>query len=108
MATESDTTAERVQKRFRNIKNTYLRFNVDRRLDDIKLEQWENLGEVRTYPTGYMELDIVYSCIDTVVMAFLASKARPGQGDSSSLVQISGSQSSEMGGSSQRRPRMLR
>ncbi|KAK3376988.1 hypothetical protein B0T24DRAFT_665831 [Lasiosphaeria ovina] len=106
MATESDTTAERVQKRFRNIKDTYLRFSVDRGLNDIKLEEWENLGEVRTYTTGYLEQDTVSSYIDTVVMALLASKAGQGQGESTTQVQISGSQSIEMGGS-QRQPQMM-
>ncbi|KAK0709373.1 acyl transferase/acyl hydrolase/lysophospholipase [Lasiosphaeria miniovina] len=107
MATESDTTAERVQKRFQNIKDTYLRFSVDRGLNDIKLEEWENLGEVRTYTTGYLEQDTVSSCIDTVVVALLASKAGQGQGESTTQAQISGSQSVEMGGS-QRQPQMMR
>ncbi|KAK3316580.1 hypothetical protein B0H66DRAFT_561664 [Apodospora peruviana] len=69
MATESDTIAEKVQKRFRNIKDMYLLFSVDCGLDNIELEEWENLGEVRTYTTGYLEQDTVSSCIDTVVMA---------------------------------------
>ncbi|KAM7208430.1 Acyl transferase/acyl hydrolase/lysophospholipase [Rhypophila decipiens] len=106
MATESDTTAERVRKRFRNTKDTYLRFSVDRGLDDIKLEEWENLGEVRTYTTGYLKQDTVSSRIDTVVMALLASKVGPGQRDSTALVQICGSQSAEIDGS-QRQPQML-
>ncbi|KAK3314374.1 acyl transferase/acyl hydrolase/lysophospholipase [Apodospora peruviana] len=96
MATESDTTAERVQKRFRNIKDTYSRFSVDRGLEDIELEEWENLGKVRTYTTGYLEQDTVSSCIDMVVMALLESKDGPSQGDEAGLVQISGLQSAEM------------
>ncbi|KAK3377526.1 hypothetical protein B0H63DRAFT_561683 [Podospora didyma] len=98
MATASDTIAEKVQKRFRNIQDMYSRFSVDRGLDDIKLEKWENLGEVRTYTTGYLEQDKVSPCIDTVVMALLASKAGRGQGDSTALVQSSSLQSVEIGG----------
>ncbi|CAK7244229.1 MAG: hypothetical protein STHCBS139747_005765 [Sporothrix thermara] len=52
MATESDVTAERVQARFHNIINTYFRFNVDRGLEDIELDEWENLGRVATYTDG--------------------------------------------------------
>ncbi|KAK3935635.1 acyl transferase/acyl hydrolase/lysophospholipase [Diplogelasinospora grovesii] len=99
MATESDTTAERN-------KDTYFRFNVDRGLNHIQLEEWENLGQVRTYTTGYVEQDTVSSHFDTVVTALLASKARPAQDGSTALVQISGSHSAEMGGS-QGQPQML-
>ncbi|KAH8683638.1 acyl transferase/acyl hydrolase/lysophospholipase, partial [Ilyonectria robusta] len=106
MATESDTTAEKVQKRFREIKGTYFRFNVDRGLSGIKLEEWENLGDVRTYTTGYMQQDTISSHIDAVVTSLLASKAVPGQDDSTALVQVSTSHSVEMG-SSEGRPQML-
>ncbi|KAK3938525.1 hypothetical protein QBC46DRAFT_265149, partial [Diplogelasinospora grovesii] len=106
IATKSDTTAERVQRRFREIKDTYFRFNMDRGLNHIQLEEWENLGQVRTYTTGYMEQDTVSSHFDTVVTALLASKARPAQDGSTALVQISGSHSAEMGGS-QGQPQML-
>lgn len=94
MATESDRTAERVQRRFRNTKDTYLRFSVDRGLEDIGLEEWKNLGKVRTYTTGYLQQEPVSSCIDTVVAALLGSKARPGEGGdgSTARVQISGAQ----------------
>ncbi|KAL6414269.1 kinesin light chain [Ilyonectria robusta] len=106
MATESDTTAEKVQKRFREIKGTYFRFNVDRGLSGIKLEEWENLGDVRTYTTGYMQQDTISSHIDAVVTSLLASKAVPGQDDSTALVRVSTSHSVEMG-SSEGRPQML-
>lgn len=106
MATESDTTAEKVQKRFREIKGTYFRFNVDRGLSGIKLEEWENLGDVRTYTTGYMEQDSISSHIDAVVTSLLASKVIPGQDDSNALVQVSTSHSVGMG-SSEGQPQML-
>ncbi|CAK7207974.1 hypothetical protein SEUCBS139899_010808 [Sporothrix eucalyptigena] len=45
MATESDTTAERVQVRFRDTQDTYFRFSVDRGLDNIDLAEWKNLPD---------------------------------------------------------------
>ncbi len=43
MATESDTTAEKIHKRFQNVQDTYFRFSVDRGLQGIELEEWEEL-----------------------------------------------------------------
>lgn len=96
MATDSDTTAERVQRQFRDLKETYFRFNVDRGLDDIKLEEWQHLGDVRTYTTGYLEQEEISSNIDKIVVALLASKIRPGQDSLPALIPISGPQSSGM------------
>jgi hypothetical protein len=105
MATESDTTAESVQRRFRETKDVYFRFTVDRGLDNIKLEEWEDLPEVRTYTTGYITQETVSSHIDTVVAALLASRATSGQDDSTTLVRIP-ARGSEIGGS-QGQPRLL-
>lgn len=54
MATESETTAEKMQRRFRDVKNTYFRFSVDRGLEDIGLEEWKKLPKVRTFTTEYL------------------------------------------------------
>ncbi|CAK7238307.1 hypothetical protein SEUCBS140593_010533 [Sporothrix eucalyptigena] len=61
MATESDTTAERVQVRFRETQDTYFRFSVDRGLDNIDLAEWKNLPDVRTYTTGSISKKRVWS-----------------------------------------------
>ena len=104
MATESDTTAERVQVRFGKTKDTYFRFSVVRDLDEIDLAEWKNLHKVRTYTTGYMRQSTVSSRIDAVVKALLASKVEIAPDGYSSLVPVSGRFRE---GSSQERSRML-
>lgn len=105
MATESDTTAERVQARFRDTNDTYFRFNVDRGLEDIELDEWKHLGSVETYTTGYLQQTTVSCQIDTVVKALLASKAEPGPDRSTAMIQISSPFSSVAG--SERSHQML-
>ena len=91
MATESDVTAERVQARFHNIINTYFRFNVDRGLEDIELDEWENLGRVATYTDGYLRQAAVSCQINTVVKALLASKVEPRSDRSTAEIRLPGS-----------------
>lgn len=109
MATESDTTAERVQARYREAHDTYFRFSVDRGLENIDLAECENIPNVRTYTTGYIRQATVSAHIDTVVKAMLASKAEPGPDGSTAMIPISAPISapvSEVAGS-QRQPLML-
>ncbi|CAK7221370.1 hypothetical protein SBRCBS47491_004506 [Sporothrix bragantina] len=47
MATDSDRTAERVYYQYRNTPNVYFRFNVDRGLNGIELDEWKNLSRSR-------------------------------------------------------------
>ncbi|ERS99122.1 hypothetical protein HMPREF1624_04318 [Sporothrix schenckii ATCC 58251] len=109
MATESDTTAERVQARYREAHDTYFRFSVDRGLDNIDLAECEKISDVRTYTTGYMRQTVVSAQIDSVVRALLASKAEPGPDTSTSMIPVSTPTSASVSGAagSQRPPQML-
>ncbi|KIH94168.1 hypothetical protein SPBR_05564 [Sporothrix brasiliensis 5110] len=109
MATESDTTAERVQARYREAHDTYFRFSVDRGLDNIDLAECEKISNVRTYTTGYMRQTVVSAQIDSVVRALLASKAEPGPDASTSMIPVSTPTSTSVSGAagSQRPPQML-
>ena len=74
LATDSDRVAEEMHKRFLDSGNVYFRFNVDRGLEGISLEEWAKLGEVSTYTTNYLELAAVSANIDKVAEALMASK----------------------------------
>jgi predicted acylesterase/phospholipase RssA len=74
MATESETTAENVQRRFQNAKDTYFRFSVDRGLQGIGLEEWKELSKVRTFTTEYVNQCLITEQVNKVVQALLASK----------------------------------
>ncbi|KAL6408074.1 kinesin light chain [Ilyonectria robusta] len=105
MATESEATAEKIQVRFRHLKDTYFRFNVDRGLQDIGLEEWKELSRVRTYTDGYMKLDVVSEQIDKVVRALLVSKLVD-SGTSPAMIQLPQFAPGNVG-SSQQPPRTL-
>ncbi|CAI4212654.1 unnamed protein product [Parascedosporium putredinis] len=90
IANEADATAERVQQQLRHLEaGTYFRFNVDHGLDEIALEEWEHLSEVRTYTKEYLDQDEISSNIDKIVLALLTSKADLSQGSSRAYVQVS-------------------
>lgn len=105
MAAESDTTAEKIQRRFQNVKDTYFRFNVDRGLQRIRLEEWKELSNVRTFTTEYLHQHMISERINKVVRALLASKVVSQEG-SNRLIQFSGGSSGETVGS-QGLPRTL-
>ncbi|KAL1904484.1 hypothetical protein Sste5344_009772 [Sporothrix stenoceras] len=90
MATEADTTAERVQVRFQDTQDTYFRFNVNRGLEDLMLDEWKNLGKVRGYTSAYLNQSVVSSHVDVVVKALVASKVVPRSDGSTTMVSISG------------------
>ncbi|KAK3382112.1 hypothetical protein B0T24DRAFT_660893 [Lasiosphaeria ovina] len=79
MATESDTTAEKTHRRFRNVQDTCFRFTVDRGLPGIGLEEWKELSHV-----------------NKVVRALLASNI-VGQEGSNRLIRLSAVSSDEPG-----------
>ncbi|KAI3532841.1 hypothetical protein CSPX01_13176 [Colletotrichum filicis] len=103
ITTEADRIAEDTSKRFQG-SDGYYRFNVDRGLSDFQLDEWENMPQVRTYTTEYLNLADVSAQIDKVVVALLASRARH-EGDSGSVVPVTPTGSSH--GSSQETPLLL-
>jgi predicted acylesterase/phospholipase RssA len=104
MATESDTTAERMHGRFRNAKQTYFRFSVDRGFQGIGLEEWKELSKVRTFTAEYLHQVIISEQVNEAVRALLASKVVDQEGSNRS-IQLSGGGSGA--GASQVLPRML-
>lgn len=104
MATESDTTAEKIHGRFRDVQDTYFRFSVDRGLQGIGLEEWKELSKVRTFTTEYINQQVVSEQLNKVVKALLASKIDNTEA-STALIRLPQPTSGNIGGSQE--PRTL-
>jgi hypothetical protein len=77
LATTSDIIAERAFKRYMDAAPLYWRFNVDRGLDGISLEEWEQLGEVEQYSRDYLKQAAVNKEVENIVAALLMGFPRP-------------------------------
>jgi hypothetical protein len=67
MATDTDRTAEEMAYRFQSTQNVYWRFNVDRGLQHVSLEEWEKLGQVEGYTQDYLTQQHINHAIDSLV-----------------------------------------
>lgn len=67
MATDSGRTAEEMDRKYSSISGMYYRFDVDRGLQSISLDEWERLGDVREHTSNYMKLQEIDQKIDQVV-----------------------------------------
>jgi hypothetical protein len=71
MATDSETEAAAMKARFRNCPGLYHRLNVERGLEEVSLEEWEKLGEVKSHTMAYLSDDAVSRGIDVIVDALV-------------------------------------
>jgi predicted acylesterase/phospholipase RssA len=76
LATDSDRTAESVAADFQTMPEVYYRFNVDRGISRVFLEEWEKLGEVTSYTREYMKVTAVNSQINAVTESFVFQSRR--------------------------------
>ncbi len=74
LATDSEDKASELSQRYRNCPGLYHRLNVGRGLEDISLEEWEKLGDVRTHTETYLKT--VDESIDIIVNALLGKELR--------------------------------
>jgi len=74
MATDAGDEAKMAKERYKNCPGLYHRLNVERGLEDVSLEEWKKLGEVKTHTTAYLRRDEVSNDIDVIVTA-LAGKS---------------------------------
>lgn len=87
MATESDTTAEKMHTCFQNVKDMYFCFSVDRGLQGIGLEEFKELSKIRIFMTEYLNQHVISEQVNKAVRALLASKI-VGQEGSTKLIQL--------------------
>ncbi|KAJ7085282.1 FabD/lysophospholipase-like protein, partial [Mycena epipterygia] len=55
IAIECEATNQEMTKRFTRMPRVYFRFNVEQGIQNIKLEEWERLGEVSSHMKNYMQ-----------------------------------------------------
>lgn len=67
IATDSGRTAEEMDQKYRNTPRIYYRFDVDRGLQSVSLNEWKRLGDVRLYTSNYMKLKENDEQVDQVV-----------------------------------------
>jgi hypothetical protein len=75
LATECDRAAEETEERYTSGAVVYCRLNVDCGLQDIRLEEWDKLGQVEGYTEDYLAQRGVGSKIDEVVAALIAASS---------------------------------
>ena len=67
IATDCEESAQVVARRFERTPGIYFRFNVEQGLQEIGLEQWERLDEVRAHTGQYIRMADVDSRLDAAV-----------------------------------------
>jgi hypothetical protein len=76
ISTDSEAVASVMETRYRNCQNLYHRFNVERGLEQVSLEEWEKLGEVKTHTVEYLRTKDVSQSIDVIVNALVGKPAQ--------------------------------
>jgi predicted acylesterase/phospholipase RssA len=76
LATSSDDKANLMETRCKNYPGLYHRFNVDKGLEKISLEEWDKLGEVKTHTLRYLQSGDISQKMDDVVDSLLGRTTR--------------------------------
>lgn len=67
MVVDCEKVAQELSKQsFRS--GTYLRLNVDRGLEDIKMSDWDNLGEIESHTNVYIDVPAITTAIDSSLL----------------------------------------
>jgi len=69
IATDCEESAQDAARRFEHTPGIYFRFNVDQGLQDIGLEQWDRLDEVRAHTQQYIRMADVNPRLTAAVVA---------------------------------------
>lgn len=69
LATDTEAEARDMENRFQNCPGVYHRLNVNSGLEEISLEEWEKLGDVKQHTMTYLGDAAVSKEIDTIVNA---------------------------------------
>jgi hypothetical protein len=74
MATDTETEEKIANDRYKNYPGLYHRLNVEKGLEEVSLEEWKKLRDVKTHTKAYLRGDEVSNDIDVIVKA-LAGKS---------------------------------
>jgi hypothetical protein len=81
IATSSERVSNVVEARLRKFDGLLHRLNVNRGLEDIYLEEWDNLPDVKTHTSQYLGIHAVGQNIDKIVAALLGIQEAPSEGE---------------------------
>ena len=76
MATDSEAEALAMKARYQNCHGLYHRLNVERGLEEVSLEEWEKLGDVKTHTMAYLGEDQISQGIDVIVNALVGKSSQ--------------------------------
>ena len=76
ISTDCEDTAQQMEKRFKHWPGTYFRFNVEQGLQQVKLGDWEKLGQVADLTRHYMHLEEIDRKLDRAVQALLERRGK--------------------------------
>jgi len=75
IATDCESAAEDIEKRFKRTTDVYFRFNVEQGMQGVTLAEWEKRGEVTQHTMQYIEKSVVNWKIDAAVKAIRGRQA---------------------------------
>lgn len=71
LATDSEGVATDFKEKYRNCPGLFHRLNVGRGLENVSLEEWDKLGEVKTHTMAYLREPDISREVDAVVEALI-------------------------------------
>jgi hypothetical protein len=63
MAADCETVAKELSTRLCDM-DTYLRFNVDRGMENVVMDKWDDLGPIETHTSAYVEMAEISGTIE--------------------------------------------
>jgi predicted acylesterase/phospholipase RssA len=75
IATDCESAAEDIEKRFKNIPDVYFRFNVEQGMQGVTIAEGDRLGEVTQHTLQYIQKSAVGQRINAAVKAIMEQKA---------------------------------
>ena len=74
IATDCEETAQQMEKKFKHPPKVYFRFNVEHGLQNVKLGDWDRMGEVAAHTRSYMNMPEVDQRLAPAVKAIRERK----------------------------------
>lgn len=76
LATPTEKEAGEMDKKYRHIAEIYHQLNVERDIGEIKLEEWEELGQVSAHTKAYLRKDDIDHQIDEIVASLAHERTK--------------------------------
>lgn len=76
IATDCEVTAEECEAMYLDRKDYYFRFSVEQGMQDVTLEEWKKIPDVKTHTTAYLSGPRVSQQLDTLVKILIMHKGR--------------------------------